>query len=393
MMAAESSGVLDTASRHLGQFKDGRFIIENCMQKCSRCFMPTDQLDSHKKHLESIEVDYPCAAENVNTACKTASLLTTLACELLGPADSVQNTPAQQTQSLFFDVARCFHRHTNQDIHRNTKQYPQAYQTRISEEAKCPIKQKVEEFCRGIMSTGPRRRVTRQEMWDAWKRAHPEENCDHIFKKLKIDDLYEMPREEHIRHFWNFAVNFLKINPRATQKNVEEAYFFTDDGYQLGRRAGSTYSMFKEGWIKMKDLKNAACDLTPPTSACEGVNEAQAEAVDTGAAQLQSRLVSLVANPGDRISSLDLGAVRAQKRLRCQQSDTFSDLERFTAFGIEKIQENPRISKPELCDLYLKHLESKGIQHTGKIRHFVNHTVTMSLLARYAGCSLSLQVC
>ena len=261
MMAAESSGVLDTASRQLGQFKDGQFIIEKCMQKYSQCSMPTDQLDSLKKHLESIEVDYPFAAENVIAACRTASTLTNLACDLRCTADSVQNAPAQQTQS---DVAMCLHRHTNQDIHRNTKQYPQEYQTRISQEAKCPIKQKVQEFCRGMMSASPGCRVTRQEMQDAWKRAHPEENCDHIFKRLKIDDLYEMSREQHIIHFWNFAVDFLKQNPRATQKNLKDAYFEIDEGYHLGKRAGSTDSMFKEGWIKMKDLKNAACDLTPP---------------------------------------------------------------------------------------------------------------------------------
>ena len=115
MMAAESSGgcgvlvprLLETASRSLGQFKDGRYIINNCMLKCSKYFMPTDQLDSHREHLESIEVDYPYAAENVHVACKTASTLTTLACEILVPADSVQTTPAQQTQSFSSDVAGC----------------------------------------------------------------------------------------------------------------------------------------------------------------------------------------------------------------------------------------------------------------------------------------------
>jgi hypothetical protein len=196
MMAAESSGgcgvlvprLLETASRSLGQFKDGRFIIDNCMRKCSRCFMPTDQLDSHKEHLESIEVDYPYAAENVSVACKTASTLTIVACELHCQADSVRTTPAQQTQSFSSDVAGC-------------KQYPQAHQRSISEVAKCPRQQKVEEFCRGMMSASPGRKVTRREMWDAWKLEHPQENCDRIFKNLRIDDLYEMPREEHIRHF------------------------------------------------------------------------------------------------------------------------------------------------------------------------------------------------
>ena len=174
MMAAESSGGccgLDIASRLLGQFQSGRVFIDSCMRKCSRCLMPTDELDSHKKHLESLEVDYLYAAENVNVACKTASTLTIVACELHCPADSIQNTPAQQTRSFSSDVAGC-------------KQFPQVYQPKLSEGAKCPIKQKVEEFCREILSASPDRRVTRQEMWDAWKDTHAQENCDDIFKVL-----------------------------------------------------------------------------------------------------------------------------------------------------------------------------------------------------------------
>jgi hypothetical protein len=342
------------------------------MLKCCKHFMPTDQLDSHREHLESIEVDYPYAAENVLVACKTASTLTTLACEILVPADSVQTTPAQQTQSFSSDVAGC-------------KQYPQAYQRRISEVAKCPRQQEVEEFCRGIMSASPLCKVTRQQMSDAWKAAHPQEDCDSIFKKLKIDDLYEMPREKHIQYFWEFAVNHLKTFPRATKHEVQDAYLSIGDGCHSGKRAGSTHSMFKDGWINMKDLKNAAGVLTAPTSACEGVDKAQAEAVDTGAAQLRSSMVSLVENPGKRKCSLDLDAVRAQKRARRGMSDTASDLQRFVAFGIEKLQENHRISIPELSDSYLQHLESRGIEHNGKVMHFLNHAITMKDLAHFAG--------
>jgi hypothetical protein len=307
-----------------------------------------DARNGHKTFLESIDVDYPYAPENLKASCELASIATNSVCSLRCPAVSVQYTPTQQSFSP--NVAGC-------------EPPPPAIEPNISKAAEDPMRLKCEKNCRNYLSNKPEGKVTRHELQQAWAAEHPYDDCVNFINALRMDDLYEMGRTAHKRHFFDFSINFLARNPNATQDELIKAYE-EEAGTHRGKRSGKIQSMFKSGDITMKALKDAA---------------------EEKRLQLSSMMGSNVAISTNHISSQQLGAVRRlEKRGRYalpRRTAVVNDLERFIAFAVPMVKGNKRISRDELTKAYLEYLKTIGITGVDKITHIKSGRVAMTDLA------------
>ena len=183
----------------LGMFQIGRLHCQMCMLKFSSSVMHPDFMELHKKSMESIEVDHPYEEVNVSAACHKASMLTTQAICLLCPAQN-QSASAHQSHAPEYpgvDISN------SEALTADNAPAPCAHPRHYDVEAKSPERakeRKVKEYCRRLISESPDSTLTKNDMKRAFESEYPDDDCVHVFKKMKMGDLFTMGRKDAQRN-------------------------------------------------------------------------------------------------------------------------------------------------------------------------------------------------